>query len=61
MLGRLIGENVELLWHAGPIAGCVELDPGQVDQILTNLVVDHVLGQGVGGDADGHHSAGLVV
>jgi CheY-like chemotaxis protein len=40
MLGRLIGEDIELAWR--PAAGLepVHIDPGQVDQVLTNLVVN---------------------
>lgn len=40
MLRRLIGEDIELVWKPRP-GGCrVEIDPSQVDQILTNLCVN---------------------
>jgi two-component system sensor histidine kinase EvgS len=50
MLGRLIGENIELNWH--PKAGLwrVKVDPGQIDQALANLCVnarDAIEGSGV--------------
>jgi PAS domain S-box-containing protein len=40
MLGRLIGENIQLFWK--PDAGIcpVYMDPSQIDQIITNLVVN---------------------
>lgn len=40
MLGRLIGEDIELAWR--PIAGLwpVKIDPSQIDQILANLCVN---------------------
>ncbi len=40
MLGRLIGEGIELLWHPQPQLGSVCLDPSQIDQLLANLVVN---------------------
>lgn len=40
MLGRLIGEDIELVWKPGPNLGQVLIDPSQVDQILANLVVN---------------------
>ena len=40
MLRRLIGENVELVWHPGDNLGMVKMDPFQIDQILTNLCVN---------------------
>ncbi len=40
MLGRLIGEGVALVWRPGADVGEVRIDPGQLDQILTNLVVN---------------------
>lgn len=40
MLQRLIGEDIDLVWH--PAAGLwpVRMDPAQVDQILANLCVN---------------------
>ena len=40
MLNRLIGEDVQLTTalHAGPLR--VKADPGQLEQVLTNLVVN---------------------
>lgn len=40
MLRRLIGEEVQLAWRPGAKVPAVHMDPGQVDQILTNLVVN---------------------
>ncbi len=40
MLQRLIGDTVELVLSLDPVAGQVQVDPGQLDQILVNLVVN---------------------
>jgi len=40
MLGRLIGEDINLVWRPAPRLGPVLMDPAQVDQILANLVVN---------------------
>jgi two-component system cell cycle sensor histidine kinase/response regulator CckA len=40
MLRRLIGEDVELATVAGPALGNVLLDPGQMEQVIMNLVVN---------------------
>ncbi|TET83507.1 MAG: PAS domain S-box protein, partial [Desulfobacteraceae bacterium] len=40
MLGRLIGEDVELLTIPGPELWQVEADPGQVEQVIINLVIN---------------------
>ena len=40
MLRRLIGENIELSWKPGEVIWPVKMDPVQIDQILTNLVVN---------------------
>ncbi len=40
MLRRLIGEDIEMQWIAGPDVPRVLADPGQVEQILMNLVVN---------------------
>jgi two-component system, cell cycle sensor histidine kinase and response regulator CckA len=40
MLRRLIGEHVEILTALAPDLGTVKVDPGQVDQVLMNLVVN---------------------
>jgi PAS domain S-box-containing protein len=40
MLGRLIGEDVELEVKPAPDAGTVEVDPGQFEQVLMNLAVN---------------------
>jgi len=38
-LGRLIGEDVELSFHEGDAVPRVLADPGQLEQVLMNLVV----------------------
>ncbi|MDF1563293.1 MAG: transporter substrate-binding domain-containing protein [Deltaproteobacteria bacterium] len=39
-LGRLIGEDVELVWKRGDARTKVRIDPSHFDQILTNLCVN---------------------
>jgi PAS domain S-box-containing protein len=40
MLARLIGENIELVTFPGEDLGRVKADPGQIEQVLLNLVVN---------------------
>jgi two-component system, cell cycle sensor histidine kinase and response regulator CckA len=40
MLRRLVGEDVEMIVHLGIDLGIVQVDPGQVGQILINLAVN---------------------
>jgi PAS domain S-box-containing protein len=40
MLRRLIGEDVELITSCAPSLGKVLVDPGQVEQVIMNLVVN---------------------
>jgi two-component system cell cycle sensor histidine kinase/response regulator CckA len=40
MMSRLLGEDVELITKLDPAVGWVVADPGQVDQVLMNLVVN---------------------
>jgi two-component system cell cycle sensor histidine kinase/response regulator CckA len=40
MLRRLVGEDVELTVVSGPALGTVSADPGQVEQVLMNLIVN---------------------
>lgn len=40
MLGQLIGDDASLIWQPDPRPCWVRMDPGQVDQILVNLVVN---------------------
>ncbi len=40
MLKRLLGEDIELFWIPGDNIGTVHIDPGQLDQILTNICVN---------------------
>lgn len=40
MLPRMIGEDIDLQWFPSPAACPVEIDPSQLDQILTNLAVN---------------------
>jgi len=40
MLERLIGEHIELVFRPAPDLGRVRVDPGQIEQVLMNLVVN---------------------
>ncbi len=40
MLRRLIGENIDLVWHPAAHLWPVKMDPTQIDQILANLCVN---------------------
>lgn len=40
MLKRLIGENIDLVWNPGADLWPLLIDPIQIDQILTNLLVN---------------------
>lgn len=40
MLGRLIGEDIELVSTSDPMLACVKADPGQIEQVLLNLAVN---------------------
>ena len=40
MLNRLIGEDVEMSIITAPNAGLVKVEPGQIEQVLVNLVVN---------------------
>ncbi|MCB9103776.1 MAG: PAS domain-containing protein [Anaerolineales bacterium] len=40
MLRRLLGENIDLIIQLAPELGMVKIDPGQMDQVLINLVVN---------------------
>jgi PAS domain S-box-containing protein len=40
MLRRLIGEDIDLVWHPRPSSWKVKIDPSQVDQILANLATN---------------------
>jgi len=40
MLGRLIGEDIDLLWQPAGDLWPVKIDPSQLDQILVNLCVN---------------------
>ena len=40
MLGRLIGEDIDLVWQPGQQVWPVRMDPSQLDQILANLCVN---------------------
>jgi two-component system, cell cycle sensor histidine kinase and response regulator CckA len=40
MLPRLIGEDIELNFHAGPKLGKVKADPVQIEQVLMNLAAN---------------------
>ncbi len=40
MLGRLIGEGIDLVWRPADDLWAVRVDPVQIDQVLTNLCVN---------------------
>jgi PAS domain S-box-containing protein len=40
MLRRIVGEDIQLAVKADPEAGAVRADPGQVEQVILNLVVN---------------------
>jgi two-component system cell cycle sensor histidine kinase/response regulator CckA len=40
LLGRLIGEDVQLVTALGQNLGSVRVDPGQIDQVIMNLAVN---------------------
>jgi PAS domain S-box-containing protein len=40
MLKRLIGEDIDLVFNAGPSPPTVKADPGQIEQVLMNLAVN---------------------
>ncbi|OEU68702.1 MAG: hypothetical protein BA867_05375 [Desulfobacterales bacterium S5133MH16] len=40
MLGRLIGEDIELLTIPASVLWQVEIDPGQIEQVLLNLAIN---------------------
>lgn len=40
MLGRMIGENIELVWLPGGDLWSTRVDPTQIDQVLINLVIN---------------------
>ena len=40
MLRRLLGEHIELVTHAAPDGGRVEVDPSQFEQVVVNLAVN---------------------
>jgi two-component system, cell cycle sensor histidine kinase and response regulator CckA len=40
LLARLIGENIQLTFAPGADLGAVNADPGQIEQVLMNLVVN---------------------
>ncbi len=40
LLQRLLGEDIELVVVPTPGLGCVKADPGQLEQVITNLAVN---------------------
>jgi CheY-like chemotaxis protein len=40
LLGRVIGEDVELVTHLDPSLAQVQADPGQMEQVLMNLAIN---------------------
>jgi PAS domain S-box-containing protein len=40
MFLRLVGEDIEIEFRPGTAIGCIKADPGQIEQILMNLVVN---------------------
>ncbi len=54
MLRRLVTESIQLVWKPGSGLAPVRLDPAQLDQLLTNLVVNSR-------DAIGHHGGAITI
>ena len=50
MLGRLIGEDVHISVETEAIPGAVEVDPGQLEQVILNLAVNARDAMPTGGD-----------
>jgi PAS domain S-box-containing protein len=40
ILARLIGEDIDLVWHPGEKLSPVFIDPSQIDQVLANLCIN---------------------
>ncbi len=40
MLGRLIGENIDLVMKLQPTVGSILADPGQIEQVVLNLAIN---------------------
>ncbi len=40
MLRRLIGEDIDLIWEPADVLKQIRMDPGQINQLLANLVVN---------------------
>jgi two-component system cell cycle sensor histidine kinase/response regulator CckA len=40
MLPRLLGEDIHLQTKLGPEIGCIQADPGQIEQVILNLAVN---------------------
>lgn len=40
MLNRVLGEDIELIYHLSPDLGKVKIDPGQIEQVILNLAVN---------------------
>lgn len=40
MLKRLIGENIELITSLDPETGHIKADPGQIEQVIMNLIIN---------------------
>ena len=40
LLNRLIGEDIDLVFNAGPLPATVKADPGHIEQVLMNLAVN---------------------
>jgi nitrogen-specific signal transduction histidine kinase/CheY-like chemotaxis protein len=68
LLGRLIGEDIELVLKPGPELGLAKVDPGQFEQAVINLAVNARDAMPQGGrlvietrdaDLDEGHAAGL--
>jgi CheY-like chemotaxis protein len=40
MLGRVVGENIDLIWTPSAAPCILRIDPSQVDQVLANLTIN---------------------
>jgi PAS domain S-box-containing protein len=52
MLARLLGEDVDVRLHLAPNLGHIQIDPGQLEQVLVNLTINAREAMAEGGQLD---------